>query len=455
MTIRKLWLYVIILVVIISVGVNATILTSLTDRYFKDYMIESYNNHIDQIVEYTEKALSEKDISYNKMMIELETHLIDPIIRIRLYSSDGELLIDVDDDSYMGGMMMNGRKMRGMIKSFQNEIDQYTIKNGNEIIGILNITKYSSAENSFVARMFKSSLLMNSIFSAIVAIILSIIIGFFVSKKISRALKDTADMAQDIHFDTWDRPKGTNITEINTIRESLESLNSRLKLKQKSRKAHIDELVHQTRTPLTVLKTHLEAIEDGIVEMNDEEISICQSQINNISLIISNMSGIIDAASDIDELKVESFELNQLIEQITSGLIAQFSKKNITLEVISNQKIAMETDKYKFSQAIYNILINSYKYTNNGGSVKVSYQKDNQMIKIVIEDTGIGIEKKDIEKIFHAYYRSDSVKVSSGEGIGLYIVKKNINRIKGNISVKSKINEGSSFIIQVPIKLSI
>ncbi|GAA0178285.1 HAMP domain-containing sensor histidine kinase [Clostridium sediminicola] len=453
MTIRKVWLYVIILVVIISVGVNATILTSLTDRYFKDYMTESYKDHISQIVQYTEKALNEKDISYNQMMIELETHLVDPIIRIRVYNPEGELLMDVDDDNYMGDMMMHGKMMREMMNSFQNEVEQYTVKSGNEIVGILNITKYSSAENSFVARMFKSSLLMNSLLAALVAIILSIIIGYFVSKKMSMALKDTADMAQDIQFGCGNRPKGTTITEINTIRESLESLNTRLKLKQKSRKALIDELVHQSRTPLTVLKTHLEAIEDGIVEMNDEEIRICQNQISNISSIISNMSGMIDAASDIDELRIESFELNQLIIQITSGLKAQFNKKNINLEVTSNKKIIMETDKYKLSQVIYNILTNAYKYTNNGGSVEVNYKLNNEMMTIIIRDTGIGIDKKDIEKIFNAYYRSNLVKNTTGEGIGLYIVKKNLERINATIIVESKKNIGSNFVIRVPIKL--
>lgn len=453
MTIRKVWLYVIILVVIISVGVNATILTSLTDRYFKDYMTESYKNHISQIVEYTEKALNEKDISYNQMMIELETHLVDPIIRIRVYNPDGELLMDVDDDNYMGDMMMHGKMMREMMNSFQNEVEQYTVKSGNEIVGILNITKYSSAENSFVARMFKSSLLMNSLLAALVAIILSIIIGYFVSKKMSMALKDTADMAQDIQFGSGKRPKETTITEINTIRESLELLNTRLKLKQKSRKALIDELVHQTRTPLTVLKTHLEAIEDGIVEMNDEEIRICQNQISNISSIISNMSGMIDAASDIDELRIESFEINQLIMQITSGLEAQFNKKNINLKVTSNKKIMMKTDKYKLSQAIYNILTNAYKYTDNGGSVEVNYKLNNEMITIIIRDTGIGIDKKDIEKIFNAYYRSNLVKSTTGEGIGLYIVKKNLERINATIIVESKKNIGSNFVIRVPIKL--
>ncbi|MBK5262028.1 MAG: ATP-binding protein, partial [Peptostreptococcaceae bacterium] len=109
-----------------------------------------------------------------------------------------------------------------------------------------------------------------------------------------------------------------------------------------------------------------------------------------------------------------------------------------------------ETDKYKLSQAIYNILTNAYKYTNPGGNVRISYIVNEGNLILKIQDTGIGIKEEDLEKIFTAYYRS-AAAATKGEGIGLYIAKENIERLNGTISVTSKKNAGSTFIIKVPL----
>lgn len=448
MTIRKLWLLVLVVVVTISVGINALVLTSLMDTYFEGYVTESYELNVNQIIDYAKKTLKEENVSFNQMEIELETHLDDPITRIKLYNLNGELLVDVHTST----LMMRGKMMSEMMNSVQEQVEQYTLIDSGVILGTVNITTNSSAENSLIAHVFKATLLSNSFKSILIAMAISIVIGIIVSKKMSTALKDTAELAQDIQIGKNKSYKKTGIREINTVRNSLDALSTRLKLKQKSRKTLIDELVHQTRTPLTVLKSHLEALEDGIIEVTSEEINICQNQIENITGIISNMSGMIDANKDILTLKNEEFEFSQLIKQVVGGLKTQFDKKGIILELSSKIKVEMNTDKYKLSQVIYNILTNAYKYTNQGGQVSVSYSVVNDMLKLKIKDTGIGIEQEELDKIFQAYYRSNDVPNSKGEGIGLFIVKENLNLINGSIEVISQKNVGSSFIIKVPIK---
>ena len=452
MTIRKLLLLVLISVSIISIGINAFILSTLTDKYFTGYLEESYKNHINQVLAYTKTTLLEGDVSYKQMAIELETHLGESLTQIKLYSNDGNLLVDVNDDYRLTGGMMNHEGMFAKHNNGPLVVNQYSIENNDGfVLGVLNITRTSSAENSLISKMFKASLVRNSILSIIIAILISAIIGYLVSKKMSLALKETADLARDIQVGEIGIPKPTTIKEIISIRESLDHLNSRLKLKQKSRKELIDQLIHQSRTPLTVLKSHLEAMEDGLLEMNTKEISICQNQIDNIESIISNMSGMIDANKEIDELSIEEFDFQPLISQIKEGLKAQFEKKNILFELITHEKVRMETDKYKLSQSIYNLLTNAYKYTNPGGNVRVSYIVNEGNLFLKIQDTGIGIKEDDLDKIFTAYYKSNDNLSSQGEGIGLYIAEENIKRLNGTISVTSKKDAGSTFVIKVPL----
>lgn len=439
---------------VISIGINALILTTLTDRYFKDYLSENYEKHVNQIIDYAKTALSEENISYKQMAIELETHLNDPIIGIKFYSKNGELLADVSSHYHLGnGNLINGKMMKNFMNKSQQEVEQYKIMNQGNLTGILHITKYDSAQNSILAKMFKSALIMNSIFSMLIALLISITIGIFISKKMSRELMETADLANDIQAGVNNTSKKSFIIEINGIRESLDELNTRLKIKQKNRKELVDQLMHQTRTPLTILKSHLEGIEDGIIKMNEEEIKIWQNQINNITAIIANMSGMIDANKEKDEITIEELEINHLIYQIINGLKPQFDKKNIKLKVLTGEKLLLKTDQYKLSQIIYNLLTNAYKYTETNGKVEVSYISKEEKVIIKIQDTGIGIENEEIGKIFRAYYRSEDVSQINGEGIGLYVVNENLKLLGGTVKVESKKGIGSSFIFEIPICL--
>ena len=108
-----------------------------------------------------------------------------------------------------------------------------------------------------------------------------------------------------------------------------------------------------------------------------------------------------------------------------------------------------KTDKYKLNQAIYNILTNSYKYTDENGQVFINYYKSDNELTIEISDNGIGIDNNELEKIFQAYYRGSNTHISKGDGIGLYIVKENIEKLGGFVLVESKKGKGSHLYLKI------
>ena len=455
MTVKKQWLFVLILIAIISVVINTMVLSTLTNQYFKDYIKDSYDQHFNQIVEYLSNALKNGSYSSSQISMDLETHLVDPITRIKVYDLNGNLISDVSTDvqSYVGNYPMHGmmhHMMGRMMNSRFEEVDYAQIKDNGKAIGQVNIIKYSSAENSAAIWMFQSSLLKNSILSIVIVLLVAIGIGILVSDKMNRDLIHTAEMAQNLDMGNDTLIGHSKVKEIHMIQQSLESLQSRLKIRQTSRKALIDELVHQTRTPLTILRTHLEGIEDGIIELVPEEIKIWENQIDNITAIITNMSSMIDAEKTENTLAIEEFELSQLIRQIVNGLKAQFKKKHIDFRVNTQEKGMIKSDKYRLSQAIYNILTNSYKFTKPYGKVYITYQINKDIIIISIEDNGSGISEEELDKIFNAYYKNNKSMGSSGDGLGLYIAKENMTSIHGTIVVESEINKGSRFILTLP-----
>lgn len=456
MKFRRQWMIVIVVSVALSVLVNSFLTTALINRYFIDYSQENYKKHVSQVVDFSTKALLTNEYNQKQLEMQLNSHLSDPISRIRLYDVDGNLLADVGTAAARIPVVTRnsvmGRMMSRMMGTTTAEVDTIDITNNGTVIGKLNITRYSSIGNSLSTRRFLVSLVGFSLLSFGIVLGMTSILGYFLSEKMSRDLKLTAQQARDIELGQKQQFQKSNVVEIQTIQQSLETLETRLLLKQTSRKKLVDALVHQTRTPLTILQTHLEGFQDGIIQFNPEEIATCETQIENLSSIITNMSGLIDAQKEIEALSVSSVEVSGLIKQIVNGLKAQFEQKSVALTIASAQKLTVQTDAHQLSQAIYNILTNAYKFTPSGGAVIIDYSVRGNRLVIHIQDTGAGIAAEDQPKIFDAYYRGKNSLDTQGEGIGLYIVKENLAKLGGTIELESILGVGSKFIIKLPLE---
>jgi signal transduction histidine kinase len=434
----------------LSVIVNSLVLNVRINRYFVDYSTDNYNTHISQVVQFSTEVLSSSDYSSDQLAMQLTSHLSDPITRIRIYRADGQLLSDVSASRPMMGMMRYGMAQR-MMGASAEEIDTIDIEKDGVLLGKLMVTRYSSIGNSIASQQFLLSLITNSLLSFGIVFALSLILGYFLSKRMSKDLIQTAEQAVNIDLGQDTRYPKSRVPEIRTIQDSLETLQTRLKLKQTSRKQRIDELVHQTRTPLTILRTHLEGFQDGVIQFTPEEVKTCESQIENLSSIITNVSGLIDAEKEVGEVRSTNVEVSALIRQIVAGLKAQFDQKSIALELFSHGKISLQTDPYRLSQAIYNLLTNAYKFTPSGGRVTIAYDVIDEELVLSVQDTGIGIPPEEQARVFEAYYRGNNAGTTSGEGIGLYLAKENLQQIGGSIEVASKPGHGSTFTIHLPV----
>jgi signal transduction histidine kinase len=450
MTIRKQWMLALVVSAALSVVVNSLVLNVRINRYFVDYSTENYNTHISQVVQFSTEALSTDGYTSDQLAMQLTSHLSDPITRIRLYRANGQLLSDVSASRPMMGMMRYGMAQR-MMGATAEEIDTIDIEQDGTLLGKLMVTRYSSIGNSIATQQFALSLISNSLLSFGIVFALSLILGSFLSKRMSKDLIQTAEQAVNIDLGQEMRYPKSRVPEIRTIQDSLETLQTRLKLKQTSRKKRIDELVHQTRTPLTILRTHLEGFQDGVIQFTPEEVKTCESQIENLSSIITNMSGLIDAEKEVGEVRSSAVEISALVRQIVAGLKAQFDQKSIALESNSHAKISVQTDPYRLSQAVYNLLTNAYKFTPSGGRVTIAYDVIDEELVLSVQDTGIGIPPEEQARVFEAYYRGNNAGDTSGEGIGLYLAKENLQQIGGSIEVASKPGHGSTFTIHLPV----
>jgi signal transduction histidine kinase/DNA-binding response OmpR family regulator len=216
---------------------------------------------------------------------------------------------------------------------------------------------------------------------------------------------------------------------------------------------------HEFRTPLTLILGPLEKLMNE--EQNPGNVQAQYQLIhNNADKLLSLINQILDLSS-IDagkmNLEVERNDLLIFIKGIAASFQILIENKNIDFKLISDlEKLEVYFDKDKIEKIISNLLSNAIKFTNSKGKITVSIlRQDEENITIIVEDNGIGIAEDEVKNIFNRFYKAGTSSIYEGTGIGLALVKELVELHFGTISVQSKLQKGTKFIIALPLTESL
>ena len=154
------------------------------------------------------------------------------------------------------------------------------------------------------------------------------------------------------------------------------------------------------------------------------------------------------------EMHVEPVRVNEVIQGALSTIEPTLNGGSVRIvREIAPGMAALNTDREKLRQIILNLLDNAIKYTERG-EIKISASQRNGSFKLAVSDTGIGIQKEDLNKIFEEFHRGDSssMKQYRGTGLGLAIVKRFVNLLGGEVAVQSELGTGSVFTVTLPFE---
>ena len=219
---------------------------------------------------------------------------------------------------------------------------------------------------------------------------------------------------------------------------------------------------HELKTPLNNIYSSLQLIENlyknNKIKEDNKEISnhIKTTKQNMFRLIrlIDNIINISQVKSDIYKIKSVNFDIVYLIEEIVDSLIPYAKLKEINLTFDTNEEeILVGLDPETIERIILNLLSNSIKFTKQGGKIFIGVYKENQILNIIVKDTGIGIDKSKLIEIFDRFKQIENGSISNefGSGIGLYLSKSLVEFQNGTIDINSEINKGTDITIKFPI----
>lgn len=211
---------------------------------------------------------------------------------------------------------------------------------------------------------------------------------------------------------------------------------------------------HELKTPLHAISGYAELLENGLVK--EEDIRPFAGKIRGEALRVTDLVEDIIELTELDnggeEMKWEDCDCYQIAKNAVDSLEAVAAEKEIRISLEGTTAPLKAIPQLLYS-IIYNLCDNAVKYNHAGGSIEVSVQPCQSAVELRVKDSGIGIPEESRDRIFERFYRVDKSrsKEAGGTGLGLSIVKHAVMIHHGTIELQSRVNEGSEFIVRLPV----
>lgn len=291
-----------------------------------------------------------------------------------------------------------------------------------------------------------------------IGIIIIIIIGFKLSKRMLKPIKTMTETAKAITTENLDTRLDIDDSydELRDLAVTFNKMFDRIQVSYEKQNQFVSDASHELRTPISVIQGYINLLDrwgKGDKEILDESIGAIKGESEAMKNLIEKLLFLARSDKSLLNLQKEDFYIGELIDEITYETKLIDSKHEIISK--SPENLMLNADRKLIKQAIRIFIDNSVKFTPEGGTIKICSYPQKRQLLIIVEDTGIGIAKEDIDQIFHRFYRSDKsrAKETGGHGLGLSIAKFIIDEHGGCIKVESKVNVGTKIKILLPYRL--
>jgi signal transduction histidine kinase len=435
----------VIAILLTSIFVNLTITNT-----FNKYLIDNQKKRDARIVEYFQ-VIYKRDGKWSKdsgTEMMHEAYMSNYCLTLLDSNKKEVWAMNPNDISEQAHEALLNSKNNGIYAT-----KSYEIKSGQKSVGYVVIGQYSPVLLSEDDVNFKTSVNISISVSVIVTLLITILISLYISRQFSIPIKAVSDMSVNLSKGDFNsRPYNkSNITEIESLQTSINTLGEKLKQQDLLRKTLISDISHEIRTPLNVLQNNLEAMIDGVFIVTTERLISLNDEVIRFGKLLNNLNTLKKFESEEIPLMFEDIDVKEVIYSVCEDFSSVLKDKNIVLDckVNNNKDYIILGDKDKIKQVFINLISNAIKFNKENGYILVDISKSDSNIIISVKDNGIGIKKEDLPFVFERLYRGDKSRHEiEGNGIGLTVVNNILLRHDASIEVKSEIDKGSEFIVK-------
>ncbi len=453
--ITKIWIYLIVFSLSILV-----ILWFIQVVFFNTYYENEKTKDIEQIAlkikkNYKKETFSDiiDDISFDRgVCIEVISD------EIELYSKDATSRGCLPSQ---GNYQLTNYKIRFINSNLKEQ--SYNIKdnkfNNKILLHALKLDDYyifinvSLEPSGWVTEVLRGQLL----YISIIILILSLIIAYFISKKISSPIIKINNSAKKMAKGEYDVvfTVSEDIEEINELSNTLKNTCEELSKTEELRRELLANVSHDLKTPMTMIKAYAEMVRDITYKdkkKREENLNVIIDEVNRLNNLVNDILELSKMQADVVCLNIEEFDINNMVNNIVKKFNYLEEQDICHFKITNHDKIIVKADYMRMEQVLYNLLSNAINYVGKDKMIIINViVKDKVRVEII--DHGKGIEEKDLKLVWDKYSKIDKTykRNTNGTGLGLSIVKNILIMHHFDYGVLSKKGKGTTFYFEIPV----
>ena len=293
----------------------------------------------------------------------------------------------------------------------------YLVPQNNELLQIVDI-------QGALLQRYTSATLQAALIGGLIALVLALLLAYWLLRPISRLTQAASHMAEG---DLQQRVPESGPGEVADLNRSFNHMAASLEAAEARRRSLTADIAHELRTPLAVQRANLEAMQDGVYSITEDNIDAVLAQNQLLTRLVEDLRTI--GLADAGELHLRKAEtdLVALVNQVVSRFENQAKQKSIRLNFNSVECPSVELDPERIEQILTNLLHNALRHTPEKGIVRVKLECNiGHELQLSVHDSGSGIPEEALPHIFERFYRADKARnrQDGGTGLGLSIARK-------------------------------
>jgi len=302
---------------------------------------------------------------------------------------------------------------------------------------------------------FRQEMLEIFLLSAIFVLIIAFSVIYLISSNMVRPLRSMVSATESFaRGDFSVRVPVTEMDEIGKLSMAFNNMANALAQQDSIRRSFVANVSHELKTPMTTIGGFVDGIMDGTIppEKQKHYLSIVSSEVKRLSRLVRSMLNIARLESGEMQLQPKAFDINQVVCSTIFTFEQAIEEKQLDIRGLDSDRVMVSADEDLMHQVVYNLLENAVKFVNHGGYIEVSYRTEGNMTYVSVKNSGEGISKEEISKVFERFYKTDRSRSQdkSGVGLGLNIVRSIVKLHQGEVIVRSTEGQFCEFTFTVP-----
>jgi len=300
---------------------------------------------------------------------------------------------------------------------------------------------------------FRSSVNRLLLFGGILAGLVALVLGIALARRATAPARDLTRTARALAAgERSERVVVQGPDEFGDMARAFNSMADTIEEEDRLRRAFAADVAHELRTPLAILRTQIEGIQDGVVEPTSPAVASLLEETLRLSRLVEDLETLASADAAGFSLVRQPVDLRPLLEEVARELTGPSEAAGVALR-LDLTDVRVTADPTRIRQIVTNLLSNALKFTPPGGEVALTLRTAGHRAAIRVSDTGPGIPADELDRVFDRFFRGRGVR-AGGSGIGLTVARELARAHGGEIEVASDPGRGASFTVSLPIASS-